>query len=109
MSIGYQSLGYTYDKKIDGFKIYGYLNSSAESYAKDNEFKFIPIEETTYQPGDLNQDQIITLKDLIIMKKLALGLYEDDFIEDNIFSVDLNQDGIFSSADLVLMIHTLLG
>lgn len=105
------SFSFGYDignNKESNFKIYGYLNSSAESYAKDNGFKFIAIDETIYQPGDLNNDRVITTKDLLIMKELALGLYEDGSIEDFILLVDLNEDGNFSSADLVLMIHMLL-
>ena len=44
--IGDNAFGYIYNdrfKKIDGFTIYGFMNSSAEAYAKDNDFCFKPI------------------------------------------------------------------
>jgi len=108
-SIGKKSLGYTDDdKKIDGFKIHGYLNSSAESYAKGNGFEFINIEETTPQAWDLDQDYNITIKDFVVMKKLALGISEVGTVEDYLSLVDLNQDGKFTSVDLVLMINKIL-
>ena len=45
-SIGERALGYYYDngyKKISGFKIYGYKDTEAEKYAKNNGFTFKAI------------------------------------------------------------------
>lgn len=38
-------LGYNFTEKIDGFTIKGYRNSEAEKYAKDNNFKFIALDD----------------------------------------------------------------
>lgn len=55
---------------------------------------------------DLDLDGNITIKDLvgIGMKKSALDLYENGYVEDFILLVYFNRDGKFSSVDLVLMI-----
>jgi len=107
--IGDFSLGYIfYNQKIDNFKIYGYLNSNAESYAQENEFVFIALEEVKPQLGDLDFDGNVTIEDLVIIKKISLGLYEEGSIEDFISLLDLNQDGRFSAVDLVLMIQKIL-
>ena len=104
ISIGERSLGYG----SSDFKIYGYLNSQAESYAIENRVEFINIEETTPQAGDLDEDYNITIKDLVVMKKLALGISEVGTVEEYLSLVDLNQDGKFTSVDLVLMINKIL-
>ena len=46
-SIGDKAFGYYYDngfQKIDGFTIYGYPGSAAETYATENGFPFVPLE-----------------------------------------------------------------
>ena len=51
INIGDYAFGYYYDnnsygyKKIDNFTIYGYTNSTAEKYAKNNGFKFVSVGE----------------------------------------------------------------
>ncbi len=43
--IGEKAFGYIGEtSKVDGFKIYGYIGTAAETYAKENGFTFIPIE-----------------------------------------------------------------
>lgn len=46
-SIGNEAFGYYYDddvrKKVDGFTIYGYQNSTAQTYANNNGFPFVAI------------------------------------------------------------------
>ena len=57
-SIADRSLGYYIDtktgrtKKVDGFTIYGYKNTSAEKYAKDNGFTFVALPTTSRLAGD---------------------------------------------------------
>ena len=43
-SIGDKAFGYYYDDKIDGFTIYGYPGTAAESYATENGFPFVALE-----------------------------------------------------------------
>ena len=53
--IGTQAFGYDSLEKIDGFTIYGYSGTAAETYAKKNGFTFIPLEDNvtdvTYTPS----------------------------------------------------------
>lgn len=57
-SIGEKAFGYFYDpQKIDGFTIYGYRGTAAETYANENGFTFIPLDSessvkgVTYNPS----------------------------------------------------------
>ncbi len=52
-SIGEKAFGYSYDSKtIDGFTIYGYRGTAAETYANENGFTFIPLDST--DPNDID-------------------------------------------------------
>lgn len=52
-SIGEKAFGYFYDpQKIDGFTIYGYRGTAAETYASENGFTFIPLDST--DPNDID-------------------------------------------------------
>lgn len=46
-SISECSMGYGTDGKIEGFTIYGYPRTVAETYANENGFTFIPLDEPT--------------------------------------------------------------
>ena len=50
-SIDYSAFGYYTDyiwkRPVDGFTIYGYEDSEAENYAKENEFTFVPLKSKT--------------------------------------------------------------
>ena len=57
-SIGEKAFGYISDSKtIDGFTIYGYRETAAETYANENGFTFIPLDsessvkDVTYTPS----------------------------------------------------------
>ena len=57
-SIGERAFGYISDSKtIDGFTIYGYRGTAAETYANENGFTFIPLDfessvkDVTYTPS----------------------------------------------------------
>jgi hypothetical protein len=56
--------------------------------------------------GDINKDGIITVLDLVAMKKILIGY--NDFLNVGNEDMDLNQDGKVNSVDLVIMIQTLL-
>lgn len=48
----------------------GYKGSYAEEYAKENGLKFIPIEEDGGRtPGDVNDDDVVDIKDVTILKQ----------------------------------------
>ena len=56
---------------------------------------------TTY--GDLNEDSIINILDIIICINIVLGT------EENTDSADLNQDGIVNILDIVSLVNLILG
>ena len=53
--IGTKAFGYNSMSKVDGFTIYGYSGTAAETYAEENGFTFIPLEDNvtdvTYTPS----------------------------------------------------------
>ncbi len=107
-SIGYRALGYYWGNvagdslKMDDFTVYGYKNTAAEEYAKENEFKFIPLdEETKLKKGDLNGNGKIDASDLLQVKshiKKVKPLEGDDFT-----CADVDGNGAINAADLLKM------
>jgi hypothetical protein len=109
-SIGYKSFGY-YTKsfgdvgvvlRIPGFTIYGYKGTAAETYAKDNRFKFIPLdEEPELKKGDLNGNDKIDAADLLQVKshiKKVKTLTGDEFA-----AADVDGNGVINASDLLKM------
>lgn len=75
-SIGDKAFGYFYNydvsgtplEKIDGFTIYGYIDTAAEKYAYNNGFTFIPLDgELTI--GDIDLDGEISVTDATLLQK----------------------------------------
>ena len=102
-SIGYWAFGYdSHMNIINGFTIYGYKGSAAETYAKENEFKFIPLdEETKLKKGDLNSNGKIDASDLLQVKshiKKVKTLTGDEFA-----AADVDGNGAINAADLLKM------
>lgn len=57
--------------KTPSFTIYGYLNSTAQTYAEENGFIFIPLPTLA---GDANCDGFVNLIDALTVQKTALNL-----------------------------------
>lgn len=84
--------------------IYGYTNSSAETYAKIFNRKFVPIGEITRVKGDVNADGTFGIADLVMMEEWLLGAGEmDDWI-----AGDLCEDNVIDVYDLCVMRSELL-
>lgn len=84
--------------------IYGYTNSSAETYAKIFDRKFVPIGEITRVRGDVNADGTFGIADLVMMEEWLLGAGEmDDWI-----AGDLCEDNVIDVYDLCVMRSELL-
>lgn len=84
-SLGY----YTYDKKVEGFTIYGYSGTAAETYAKENGFTFVELEESTI--GDTNGDNNVDVLDAAAVQKHASGISELN--SEQLAAADVNGDG----------------
>ena len=80
-SIGYESFGYYYDykgdsQKVENFKISGYKNSEAETYATNNEFKFHSLgkfKQTTDSSSSTESNSGITVLIVIVVLCLIGG------------------------------------
>lgn len=74
-SIGEKAFGYFYDtQKIDGFTIYGYRGTAAETYANDNGFTFIPLDST--DPNDI--DVVLNSGDVVEEEQYYVGRSEEN-------------------------------
>ena len=106
-SIGPSAFGFYWDNeagdylKVDGFTIYGYKGNAAETYAKDNDFKFVELKKDTRKKGDLNNNGKIDASDLLQVKshiKKVKPLEGDDFT-----CADVDGNGAINAADLLKM------
>lgn len=83
---------------IDGFTIYGYTGTAAETYANENGFNFVELSnEPVY--GDVNCDGEIDISDAIILERFCA---EDPAILFNAYqkgNADCNKDGKISAKD----------
>jgi len=110
--IGDQAFGYTskdignddtdYNVKISGFTISGYAGTAAETYAKENGFKFINL-GAAYTKGDVNQDGKIDISDAIevlnIYSRNAAGLAVSGYKDMQLKAADANVDGQINIQD----------
>lgn len=91
-----------YNAKIAGFTISGYAGTAAETYAKENGFKFINL-GAAYTKGDVNQDGKIDISDAIevlnIYSRNAAGLAVSGYKDMQLKAADANVDGQINIQD----------
>ena len=58
-------------------------------------------------PGDINQDDVIDILDIVIMVNIILGQYQPNTQE--IITSDLNNDSLINIQDIILLIKIILG
>ena len=56
--------------------------------------------------GDLNQDSLINIMDVVILINIVIG--DDILTEDNIYLADLNQDQIINIQDIIILINAII-
>lgn len=111
--IDYLAFGYYKDTnetlKIEDFKIYGYKNTAAETYAKENGFEFISLGEQILI-GDANQDGTVNIKDVTYLQMHIAGNKNTDgspLIDETnkqLFdSIDMNNDGKLTVNDVTAL------
>ena len=64
------------------------------------------IDSFIYTPGDLNQDDIIDILDLVTIVNFILG--DEDFSNLQLYAADLNEDSIINIQDVILIINIIL-
>lgn len=110
--IGYYAFGYYFEnqsyydyKKIDGFTIYGYTGTSAETYANENGFTFIALD--SQQIGDVNGDGKISIDDVTDIQKYIANTM--NFTEKQMALADVDKDGKVAIDDVTLIQKHLAG
>ena len=58
------------------------------------------------QPGDLNQDTVYNIIDIVLMVNIILG--EEDANEYTFWASDINQDGLINIQDVILLINIII-
>ena len=64
------------------------------------------LDQSTYTLGDINQDQIIDILDLVMTVNYILGIQEFENIQ--MYSADMNEDGIVNIQDIINIINIIL-
>lgn len=105
----YESSDYSYPKKIDGFVIYGYKGTEAQSYAESNGFEFVDLNtvEKEYYVGDADLDGVVTIKDVTAIQKYTARLTSLSDSSTKIADVDGN--GILNINDATAIQKYLAG
>ena len=88
---------------VGNFTVYGISGSYAETYAKQEDFKF--SNKMTKLAGDLNGDGSINTSDVALMNRLLLGVSAPPASE----NADMNNDNVFNVFDVVLAKKKSLG
>ena len=65
------------------------------------------ISQADYEIGDVNQDGIVNVLDVIGMVQYIIG--ETNFTDQQLLLADLNGDGGVNVLDIALLINTILG
>ena len=81
-----------------------YAGDDNDSYFDDLFLKVWRDEDcmNTGMLGDLNQDEILNILDIIIMVNIILGLENDQLL------ADMNEDGFVNILDVITLINAIL-
>lgn len=100
---------YGEENSIQDFKITGYSNTAAETYAKENGFEFISLGEQILT-GDANQDGTVNIKDVTYLQMHIAGNKNTDgspLIDETnkqLFdSIDMTNDGKLTVNDVTAL------
>ena len=64
------------------------------------------IEIINYTPGDLNNDSVINMQDVVLLRRYIVGGYDVDI---NTMAADVNRDGTLNMQDVVLIRRYIVG
>ena len=102
---GTTAVGYSDGRVIDGFIIYGYKNTEAQTYATKNKITFKALQEETVPVGDINNDGKIDVSDVTYLQMYLSG--NSSYVIKNTKAADANGDGKIDVAD-VTKIQTII-
>lgn len=96
--------------KYSDLVIYGYLDSTAEKYAAENDITFISLDEyldtTDKTSGDVNNDGKFNITDIVLLQKWLLAVPDAELA--NWKAADLCEDRILNVFDLCMMKRELI-
>ena len=64
------------------------------------------LDSFIYTPGDVNQDEIINIQDLVIIVNFILGILEPEPIQ--VYAADINSDTIINVLDIIVILNMIL-
>jgi hypothetical protein len=82
--------------------VYGYENSTAQTYAEEHSFDFSAL--TPAAPGDLDGNEIFDLTDVTMLLKLVT-----EQAEDTSSAADVNDDGVIDLKDVTRLFQFVSG
>jgi hypothetical protein len=106
--------GISYDNAFDGcdnLTIYGYPADiyddfrRPENYARSNDIPFINIERERLVQGDIDDNKVLGITDLVIVSKAAIG--RGSVSVELISAADLNDDGVINAVDISIVKYLL--
>ena len=83
--------------------LYSFWSDNRHGYY---EIYFSKAHYETINLGDVNQDQVIDILDVVIIVNIILGQHQPDIQET--LSSDLNEDGLINIQDIVLIVNMIL-
>jgi hypothetical protein len=103
--LGYDSYGWDYIK-IDNFTIHGYSGTAAETYATENGFEFVLLDDKPQViPGDIDGKDGVTVADVVALASFLL----DESAAINEEAADVYADGKIDAKDLMYIVLSLSG
>ena len=86
----------------------GYLDWNNARIATEESIRILIdyIDSFIYNPGDLNQDNIIDILDLVTVVNFVLG--DIDFTNLQMYAADMNEDSIINIQDIIIIINYIL-
>ena len=94
-------------------EIYGYPDSTAQTYAETYDRKFVPLGENpsetpeTYSAGDADGDGEVNILDVILVNRAILG--KTTLSEKQVEAVDFNKNGYPEPAETLMMMKYIVG
>lgn len=104
---------YGFENVINNFKIQGYSETTAETYASENSIEFISLGNIPILLGDVNADNKINITDATEIQKYLVQLVNFDDTQKSV--ADTNGDGKVNITDVtqiqkyIAQLVTLLG
>ena len=87
--------------------ITGHIGSTAQKFARKNQLAFIPLEEVSGLPGDVDLSGKIDILDVITLNRAILG--KESLTPEQELLADFNQDGKIDPTDSLAIMRCIVG